>query len=185
MHRNLTKLQLCSDPQDHPVHRCPENMQTACSIVKVNPIIVNPLTIHRNHSCTVHPTHAFIARLSTTPTHSENINVLPIIRLRRRRQPRPRRRIPVRRPLNRRRRAWLRRCKRRRLTSPSVAVPGAAHEPLHERDVIVLGHVAVFLGAGAVVRRHRLDELFDEFVGDEGVPEIEFGDVGLVIDISF
>jgi hypothetical protein len=49
---------------------------------------------------------------------------------------------------------------------------GPAHVSLHIGDVVEFGYVAVFLHVGALVRGHGGDEVFDDFVGDEGVAEV-------------
>jgi hypothetical protein len=55
----------------------------------------------------------------------------------------------------------------------------AAHVSLHVCDVVELCDVAVFLHVGTFVLGHRGDEVFDDFIGDERVTEIEFCDVWL------
>ena len=51
---------------------------------------------------------------------------------------------------------------------------------LHKADVVVFRQVAVFLQVRAAVGGHGLEEVFDEVVRDEGVAEVELGDVGLL-----
>jgi hypothetical protein len=70
------------------------------------------------------------------------------------------------------------------LSAINLAVVGAlfaAHVALHVGDVVELGNVAVFLHIGAFVLGHRRDEVFNNFVGDERVAEIEFCDIWLWI----
>jgi hypothetical protein len=55
----------------------------------------------------------------------------------------------------------------------------AAHVSLHVSDVVELGNVAVFLHVRTFVLGHRGDEVFDNFIGDERMAEIEFCDVWL------
>jgi len=55
----------------------------------------------------------------------------------------------------------------------------AAHVALHVGDVVELRYIAVFLHVWAFVLRHGGEEVFDDFVGDEGVAEVEFCDVRL------
>ena len=50
---------------------------------------------------------------------------------------------------------------------------------LHEADVIELGQIAVFQHVGAFMLGHGLDQVFDDFVGDKGMAEVELGDIGL------
>lgn len=50
---------------------------------------------------------------------------------------------------------------------------------LHEADVVVLRQMPVFLQIRSFVGGHAGEEVFDEFVGNERVAEIEFGDVRL------
>lgn len=57
---------------------------------------------------------------------------------------------------------------------------GAAHILLHKGDVVVLFQVSVFLQVGSVVLWHCPDQIFDKFVGNERVSEIEFGDIWLL-----
>ena len=59
----------------------------------------------------------------------------------------------------------------------AIVVP--AHVSLHVSDVVKLGHVPVLLHIRALVFGHRLDEVLDDLVGDEGVAEVEFCDVWL------
>jgi hypothetical protein len=54
-----------------------------------------------------------------------------------------------------------------------------AHVPLHIRDVVKLGNVAILLHVRALVAWHGSDEVLDDFVWDERVAEVEFGDVWL------
>lgn len=49
----------------------------------------------------------------------------------------------------------------------------------HKAHIIEFRQVAVLLQIRALVGRHAGEEVFDEVVRDEGVPEVEFGDVGL------
>ena len=56
---------------------------------------------------------------------------------------------------------------------------GGAHVALHVGDVVELGDVAVFLHVRAFVLGHAGDEVVDDFVGDEGVAEVELCDVWL------
>ena len=69
------------------------------------------------------------------------------------------------------------------LLPPLVTTSGGGGIPqrhlLHETDVVEFRQVAVFLEVGAFVRGHAGKEVFDEVVRDEGVAEVEFGDVGL------
>jgi hypothetical protein len=55
----------------------------------------------------------------------------------------------------------------------------STHVPLHIGDVVKLGDVAVFLHIWAFVLWHGGEEVFDDFVWDEGVAEVELCDVGL------
>lgn len=50
----------------------------------------------------------------------------------------------------------------------------------HEADVVELGQIAVLEHVGAFMLGHGLDQVFDDFVGDERMTEVEFGDVGLL-----
>ena len=74
-------------------------------------------------------------------------------------------------------RARLSVCDRHRVIS---AIDAAVRDLLHELDVVVFRHVrrVLHLG-GAVVRRHRLYQILDKVVGDEGVAKIELRDVRL------
>jgi hypothetical protein len=53
------------------------------------------------------------------------------------------------------------------------------HIPLHIGDVVEFGDVAVFLHVWAFVFGHGGEEVFDDFVWDERVAEVEFCYVGL------
>jgi hypothetical protein len=59
--------------------------------------------------------------------------------------------------------------------------PIAAHVALHIRNIVELGNVAVLLHIWALVLGHGGEEVFNDFVGDERVAEVEFGDVGLCV----
>jgi hypothetical protein len=61
----------------------------------------------------------------------------------------------------------------------STTTTSTAHVAFHISDVIELGHVAVFLHIRAFVLGHTGDEVVDDFVRDEGVTEVEFGDIWL------
>lgn len=50
----------------------------------------------------------------------------------------------------------------------------------HEADVVELGQITVLEHVGALMLGHGLDQVFDDFVGDERMAEIEFGDVWLL-----
>ena len=50
---------------------------------------------------------------------------------------------------------------------------------LHEANVIVLRQVSVFLEIGTFMLGHGGNKVFDQLVGDQRMPQIEFGDVGL------
>lgn len=45
-----------------------------------------------------------------------------------------------------------------------------AHVSLHVGDVVKFGNVAVFLHIGALVLRHRRNEIIDDFIWNEGMP---------------
>ena len=49
----------------------------------------------------------------------------------------------------------------------------------HEADVVVFRKVAVDFEVGTGVFGHAVQEVFDEFVGDEGVAQVHFGNVRL------
>ena len=66
-----------------------------------------------------------------------------------------------------------------RLGSGAVGAVGA-HVPLHVCDVVEFGNVTVFCHIWAFVLGHGGEEVVDDFIGDEGVAEVEFGDVWLV-----
>lgn len=62
----------------------------------------------------------------------------------------------------------------------SVAVL-SAHVSLHVGYVVVFWYLTVFLQIGALVLRHSGDEIFNDFIGDEGMTEVELGNVGLTM----
>lgn len=66
-----------------------------------------------------------------------------------------------------------------RLGNGAVGAVGA-HVSLHVGDVVEFGYVAVFCHVRAFVLGHGGKEVVDDFVWDEGVAEVEFGDVWLV-----
>ena len=49
----------------------------------------------------------------------------------------------------------------------------------HKPHIIEFRQMPVFLQVRALVGRHAGQEVFDEVVRDEGMSEVEFGDVGL------
>lgn len=53
------------------------------------------------------------------------------------------------------------------------------HVALHVGNVIVLGEIAVFLHVWPLVLRHGRNEVFDDFVRDERVAEVQLGNVWL------
>ena len=57
----------------------------------------------------------------------------------------------------------------------------ATGDILHKADVIEFRQVAVFLQIGSFMWGHAGEEAFDEVVRDEGVAEVELGDVGLLL----
>lgn len=57
--------------------------------------------------------------------------------------------------------------------------PSAIHIPLHVGNVVELGNVTVFLEVGALMLRHRLHEILNDFVRDKRVPKVEFSHVRL------
>lgn len=63
------------------------------------------------------------------------------------------------------------------LVLPTVVA--SIHHPLHEGDIIIFGNVPILKEIRALVSRHRLNEIFDKVVRDEGMPEIEFRNIGL------
>ena len=50
---------------------------------------------------------------------------------------------------------------------------------LHETDIIVFGKISVLLQIGTFMLWHSGEKVFDKLLRDQGMPEIEFGDVGL------
>lgn len=50
---------------------------------------------------------------------------------------------------------------------------------LHEADIVILGQVSILKEIGAIVRGHRLDQMLDDFVGDERMAEVKLSHVGL------
>lgn len=61
----------------------------------------------------------------------------------------------------------------------AVHGPSILGDLLHEADIIELGQVPILLQVRALVRGHRVDEVGDEVVRNEGVAEVEFRDVWL------
>lgn len=57
---------------------------------------------------------------------------------------------------------------------------GGAHVPLHIGDVVKLRNVAVFLHIWALMFGHGGEQVFNDFVGDEGMSEVEFCDIWLI-----
>jgi hypothetical protein len=60
-------------------------------------------------------------------------------------------------------------------TVPSVA----AHVSLHVGDVVELGNIAIFLHVWPFMLRHGGEQVFNDFVGDERVAEVELCDIWL------
>ena len=69
------------------------------------------------------------------------------------------------------------------LLPPSISLLHA-HQFLHEGDIIVLGQILIILSASTWMLRHGLDHLFDNFVWNERVSKIHFGDVWLNCAVS-
>lgn len=66
-------------------------------------------------------------------------------------------------------------------TTTTAAAPKPALGHLfHEANIIVFGAVTVFLEIGTFVFWHRGEKVFDQVIGNEGVAEVEFGDVRLL-----
>lgn len=57
---------------------------------------------------------------------------------------------------------------------------GAIRDILHEANVVEFRQMAIFLQIGSFMRGHTGEEAFDEVIRDEGVAEVEFGDVRLL-----
>ena len=55
----------------------------------------------------------------------------------------------------------------------------ALRHVLHEANIIVLGKMSVFLQIRTSMRWHRGKKVFDQLVRNQGMSEVEFGDVGL------
>ena len=84
-------------------------------------------------------------------------------------------------------------CKKKILVNASVRNPidtdgawglrgaRATGDILHKADVVEFRQVAVFLQIGSFMWGHAGEKALDEVVGDEGVAEVEFGDVGLLL----
>lgn len=53
------------------------------------------------------------------------------------------------------------------------------HHFLHEANVVILCQVSVLQEVRAVVLRHRLDKMLNNFVWNERVSKIKFRDIGL------
>lgn len=53
------------------------------------------------------------------------------------------------------------------------------HHFLHKADIVILRDVSVLQEVWPLVLWHSFKEILDNFVRNEGVPEIEFGDIWL------
>ena len=61
----------------------------------------------------------------------------------------------------------------------ALRAPTAVHEVVHIRDVVEFGYSAVLVQIWALVWRHGLGEVCNDFVWHQGMAEIEFSDVRL------
>ena len=55
----------------------------------------------------------------------------------------------------------------------------SANHPLHEISIVVLWQVSVFPQVRPVVLRHRLYQIFNELVRNQGMAKVQLGNVGL------
>lgn len=65
------------------------------------------------------------------------------------------------------------------LHPPIGAIVWRVDESFHERNVVILGQVAIFLKVLPTMLWHALDKIFNELIRYERMPEVELGDIGL------
>lgn len=64
-------------------------------------------------------------------------------------------------------------------TVVAVIIVVGFHQLLHEADVVVLRKISVFHKIGAIMLRHCLNKVLDNFVRNKGVPKVDFCNIGL------